>query len=370
MVAEPAPDEKISNTRQTFAHAPYRGVTALMTGSRPLLLLLLLVLQGMNCSASEMTATAEPNPSPEAGGVNAQSLVTIGKQARNRAGIRTLLLQPADYLPETSAYGEVLDIQPLLELRSRYFSALSEQRIAQAALQLSAQNLKRLRSLFQAKAAAQKNYLQQKMQWQTDQARVDAASHQLDSIEQTLLLHWGETLASHVMDPDSKLFRDLAGLRRRLLLITLTTNQTVPANLSRISISPTGKRRHAMPADYLAASPRSNSLLQGNSYFILCDNPALQTNMHITAWITSPGPPLTGVIIPASALIRHLGQTYVYLQLGDGTFARRAIPRLMNLGRGYFIPSGIGAGEQLVIAGAQLLLSEEFRGQIPDEDDD
>jgi hypothetical protein len=36
---------------------------------------------------------------------------------------------------------------------------------------------------------------------------------------------------------------------------------------------------------------------------------------------------------------------------------------------GYFVGSGINAGEQLVAVGGQMLLSEELKGQIPDEDD-
>ena len=330
------------------------------------LLLILLLLPGMRGGAAQL------HPPTEAASLTGQprSLVTIEDHALSRTGIRTLLLKPADYLPETIAYGEVINIQPLLELRNRYYAALSERRIARAALQLSKQNLARLRNLYQAKAAAEKKYLQQKMQWQTDQARVDAATYQIDSIQQTLQLNWGEALTSEILDSGSALFKELIGQQRHLALITLPPDHTSLARQQNITVSPTGRRRLAMPAEYLAPSPQSSALTQGESYFILCDSPTLQTNMHITAWLTAQGPPLTGVIIPESAVVRHLGQIYVYLQLDDETFVRRAIPRLMTVHLGYFVPSGISPGDKLVIAGAQLLLSEEFRGQIPDEDDD
>jgi hypothetical protein len=35
---------------------------------------------------------------------------------------------------------------------------------------------------------------------------------------------------------------------------------------------------------------------------------------------------------------------------------------------GYFIDKDLTAGEEIVITGGQMLLSEELRGQIPDED--
>jgi hypothetical protein len=37
---------------------------------------------------------------------------------------------------------------------------------------------------------------------------------------------------------------------------------------------------------------------------------------------------------------------------------------------GYFISNELKPGEQLVLTGGQLLLSEEFRAQIPHEDND
>lgn len=369
MAVEPAQNDLPSIPHQTFTRFSGKTCLTRLENACPVLLLSLLLL-GMHDSAALAETTAAADSFPETEIFPAQTRLTIDSQAQNRAGIRTLLLKPANYRPETGAYGEVLDILPLLKLRNHYFSALAEQRSARAALRLSAQHLARLRNLYRSKAAAQKKYLQQKMQWQNDQALLDAANYRLQGIEQTLLLHWGETLTGHATDPDSKLFRELLGQQHRLLSITLSAEQTNPSGAPRISVSPTGKRSQAVPADYLASSPRSDALTQGRSYFLLADSPLLQPPMHISAWITSPEPPLAGVIIPPSAVVRHLGQTFVYLQLDDATFVRRAIPRLITHEQGYFVPSGISAGDRLVIAGAQLLLAEEFRGQIPDEDDD
>jgi hypothetical protein len=75
-------------------------------------------------------------------------------------------------------------------------------------------------------------------------------------------------------------------------------------------------------------------------------------------------------MIPKSALIWHLDQAFVYIKTGKDRFSRRPVTHFSATADGYFISDGIGPGEELVTTGAQMLLSEEMRGQIPDEDDD
>lgn len=64
-----------------------------------------------------------------------------------------------------------------------------------------------------------------------------------------------------------------------------------------------------------------------------------------------------------------MDQAFVYVKTAEEQFSRRPIEHYSPTAGGYFVASGLNAGEQLVVTGGQMLLSEEFRGQIPDEDD-
>ena len=78
-----------------------------------------------------------------------------------------------------------------------------------------------------------------------------------------------------------------------------------------------------------------------------------------------------GIIIPQAALVWHLGQSFVYLQLDDENFKRVKINHKVRVdSHHYFIQHALQTNDRLVSLGAQTLLSEEFRGQIPAEDDD
>jgi hypothetical protein len=91
--------------------------------------------------------------------------------------------------------------------------------------------------------------------------------------------------------------------------------------------------------------------------------------MRVAAWIPEQGESQPGVVIPKSALIWYMDQAFVYIKTAEEQFNRRAIDRYSAAAGGYFVGSGLNEGEQLVVAGGQMLLSEELRGQIPDEDD-
>jgi hypothetical protein len=71
----------------------------------------------------------------------------------------------------------------------------------------------------------------------------------------------------------------------------------------------------------------------------------------------------------ASSLSRA-GQPWLYVQTGPERFERRAIAHYRDLGAVWFVTAGVVPGETVVARGVQLLLSEEFRRRIPDEDED
>jgi hypothetical protein len=96
----------------------------------------------------------------------------------------------------------------------------------------------------------------------------------------------------------------------------------------------------------------------------------VKAGMRVAAWSPEQNKSRAGVIIPKSALIWHLDQSFVYIKNNENTFSRRKIENYAVVPEGYFISNELMPGEQLVKAGGQLLLSEEFRVQIPDEDSD
>ena len=287
-----------------------------------------------------------------------------------QTGIQTQTLETVNRFPETHSYGTVMSLQPLLQLRARYHSLKSEQAVHEAALTRSQQNYERLRDLYQDEAVSARRLQEARSQWQADKARTEATRQKIRDIRDEALQLWGAVLSGWALHNESKSFAGLLSRRRILLLITLGPGQSLPEHAATIFVSRTGERRRARKASRISAAPQTDRISQGETYFFLCDSAQLRTGMRIDAWIPQTSQSVAGVDLPVSAVVWHAGKPWVYMQTDEELFVRRAIPEYRDQGSVWFVTRGFVPGEVIVATGAQMLLSEEFRWRIPDEDDD
>lgn len=300
-----------------------------------------------------------------------QFVVALSKSAQDSAGLKTQVLSESHHQPEYIAHGKVLSIQPLLELRKRYFLALSEKSSASAKYNHARQSIKRLQDLYKSQIVSKRQMQSQQSEWLTNKAQIDAVDFQLKAIYDESLIYWGTVLTDLALAGNKKdpLMPFISG-QRHLLEISLPAGKILDGSIHKIAISTDGNRQQAFAAKHLSPSPRSAASSQGHSHYFVSDNPRLKTGMKLSVWLPEPHMNRQGVIIPKSALFWHMGQSFVYLKTGDDEFTRVAIPDLIATPEGYFNQAPLKAGEELVTVGAQMLLSEEFRALIPDEDDD
>lgn len=295
--------------------------------------------------------------------------ISLSTKAQSLSGLQTITLAPVSHHPEFTAYGKAVNIQPLIELRHRYLVALTERGGATARFKEAEQNIKRQQDLYREGATSKRNLQVQQAQWQTDKAQVDASSVQGKAIADEARINWGEKLAKWVLSTDSEQLNAFLSGRKTLLHITLPVNKQLADDTRNIYVEATGNRSSATKAELISAAPQTDTTAQGESYFFQVDGNRIRTGMRVAAWVPEQGENQSGVVIPKSALVWYMDQAFVYIKTAEEQFSRRAIEQYSATTGGYFIGSGINVGEQLVVTGGQMLLSEEFRGQIPNEDD-
>ncbi|OQW75530.1 MAG: hypothetical protein BVN35_07665 [Proteobacteria bacterium ST_bin11] len=311
------------------------------------------------------TSTAQTKPS----GVTADpAVLELDPTGQKLAGVKTQTLAKVRQTPEFAAYGTVVNPEPLLNIRQQFLAASALQDSAQARYSEAEQNLHRTRDLHQQDIVSTRRLQEQQAIWQADKANLAANSYQQELITANSRLVWGDTISNWFTKAQDKNATQLLEHRAQLLQITLPANSRLDPTVSTIRIHERGQRNAALPATLVSAAPQVDPVSQGLRYFFRCMDCRLPFGSHLTAWIPEGGLGDSGVTIPQSAVVWHLGQAFVFIQTDAAHFSRRALNQHSNTSQGYFVASGIEPGEDVVITGAQTLLSQQLKGLIPDED--
>lgn len=322
------------------------------------------------CSFILATANADGDESdkPYLQRTNAQPVVEMNDQVQVTSGLKTVVVSSARHQAEFEVIGKVISLEPLLTLRERYLVANAELSGAKARLKQSGQSLQRQQDLFQNGAMAKRFIQDQEAQVLSDQAIVDVSQVRLMKIKSETRLLWGNKIAELALSGQSNKLAGFLSGDQFILQITLPTNKQLDSKIDTIFVEPNGNRSKAYPAVLLSRSAQVDNGIPGESYFFQVSAANLRTGMKVTAWIPELAENDSGVIVPESALIWYMDQVYVYIKTSKDNFIRRMIKSFLKIPEGYFIAKDIKEGEAVVVTGGQMLLSEEMRVQIPDED--
>ena len=308
--------------------------------------------------------------------IKGATVVTLNKAGQKQSDIHTVSLTSSQYQTRLNTLGNVISIDTLIELRTRYLNAKANANIARASLGNSNQNYQRMQLLNKDdKNVSDHAMLQAQADFKSDQAKVQAAETEANSLNDSLRQTWGETLANEATkETASPSLRTLLQHKEVLLLITLPENINLKTGET-ISVIPTGTKTKATNAKLVAASPQTDPTIQGRTYYFRAPAENLRAGMRVSVEMKDPSTARNktdeGVIVPASAVVWYAGKPWVYKRQGEENFVRLPISTENEVNGGWFNHGEqLTAGDNLVVNGAQLLLSEEFKYQIKNENQD
>lgn len=322
----------------------------------------------------ELRWTAErPEESiPSASGVkddDGEPAVTVTPASQKASGIVTVALKEATARSASDVYGTVVNLQPLYELRGRYLAAAAEARALRSTVTASRAEFERTRRLYEDDRNLSQRALQSaEAQWKGDLGRLQAAEQLSVSLLDTMRASWGPTLTKWATESGGP-FAKLAAQRAVLVQLAFPHELQAAANRSAMEIAPVSARGAKRTARYVSPSPQTDAAAPGATYFYIADGEGLRGGMRIAGQLTS-GSAREGVALPEAAVVWHAGKAWAYVKEKDDTFVRRLVRTDQEIGDAWFNAEGYEAGEQVVVSGAQLLLSEELKFQIRNENED
>jgi hypothetical protein len=299
--------------------------------------------------------------------------VTLSPQAQEQSGIAVTRLEGASHRGEIVANGGVVGIDELLDQRKNFLAALAEADVVRASISSKRQEYERLEQLNHDNRNVSDRAVEAALaSWKAEEARLAAAATDANNWRDAMRQQWGATLAGWAaQQPAAAPLQSLLLHQEALLQITLPFDAPAPDLATPLAVTPAGAVGKRVPARLISAAPRSEGTLPGKTYFYRAAADSLRTGMRVTARLPAQKQATAGVLVPDAAIVWFANQSWAYHKTAQDKFVRKPVRTDIETPNGWFNSKDILApGEEVVTRGAQLLLSEEFKYQITNENDD
>ena len=154
--------------------------------------------------------------------------------------------------------------------------------------------------------------------------------------------------------------------------MSLPSGERPAGTVASARIVPVGQEDLALKGERVALAAAADPQLLGDTFLFRVDggDARLRPGMALTAFLLLPGEAQKGVVVPRSAIARVEGALWTYVQTAPDKFTRVGVEHGRPVEKGWFVPEGLKPGDKVVVAGAQMLLSEELKERIAVEEEE
>ena len=268
------------------------------------------------------------------------------KEQQAAAGVATAQPKAIEVQPELKAFGRVLDASALSLM-------LGDIDVAQVAVDASLKEFTRVQALRANGENASARAVE------TAEAALKRDRALLASAQARLVAAWGPALAGR--SDLSALATALLHQKAALVRVDLMAGESISGLPKTVRLSALTSDASAVEAEVIGVAPSADPQNQSPAFIALLRTNGPPPGALLTAFVTTGGAAEKGVLLPRSAILRHDGEAFVWLQTGDDKFERRRVELGRALNNGILALSGVAEGDRVVVTAAQQLLSEELK---------
>lgn len=316
--------------------------------------------------------------------------VVLDDELRDAIGVRTQALVASERRESYGAWVQVVNTVPLIEARSQYALSVATESVTDVDMQTARAEYRRLVELGErGRIVSPQDLRRAEGEFQRQQALVRTEQIRQLTIRDELAQAWSPQLADAVLADEDSLIRAVVERERVLLRLTLPPGRTLIADegtgeAARVDVrlpDGAGRAPRRLAAQVLAPATETDARLQGETWWLSVPSQRLRTGMRLSAQVeAADGTAERGALVPSQAVVWHDGRPWVYVAVeGEDddeeadhgvAYARQDLSQAAEQFDGWFAMTGVAPGQEVVVSGATTLLSEEYRWQIPTEDDD
>lgn len=293
-------------------------------------------------------AAANPNPVQLKQSAIGQVIISLNAGTQDRLGLKTEALAPGQWQDGVAGYGTVLDPAALA-------AAAADYETARATAAASGREYERLKKL-----AGQDNVSAHALETAELAAQHDELA--LDSARAKFIADWGKKLAASLDASGGSPVTALARGTESLVRLELPAGERLPEPPGAARVALATDETNRVDAEFFDTATGVDPQTQGQAFFFLVKDRLLPPNAAVDGELLGAGPPQTGLIVPAAAVLRYEGLGWVYVQTGTNDFTREKVPLDRPAPDGWFVFGKFSPADRVVVSGAQSVLSAELSG--------
>lgn len=313
-----------------------------------------LAIFGVSALRTAPSSPAEEGvKAPASGAAFIDGEVRLGAEQQARAGLRVAVLAAGGAPQIKQGFARGLDVSPLAAINAE----ISTARAAAVASRAEAGRLVALAA--QDQSASTRAVEAARAQAAADASRADLA-------ERRVGLEFGAGLARLDLAARQRLLSEIAAGRAALVRVDVPGAASSAG--SRVIIADGGL---TAPVSVLGPAASADARLQSAGLLAIVRGPMARSASagRVLAASLEQSSTEAGVIVPREALVRWRNAIWAYRRTAPGVFVRRELVDARPVESGWFVTSGLSAGDVVAVGGAGTLLAIERGGEQAGEKD-
>ena len=297
------------------------------------------------------------------------AVVVIEADSQFASGVEVVKLSTYRSRIGLTAFGEIVDISSLLEDRESFIASRGKESATAALVDQLKIEFSRAKVLFNDhRNISEREFQEAKYRLEVAQSEFRNLTNSRVALRDRLISRWGKEIFGWIEDGKSSQLHELLDTKKSIARIDFPVSNETAAASQNLVVTPVRRASESANAKYISDDFRATEKAMGINKLFLVDRyfpvgTKLQT-------IIGSGSDEDGVLIPLSAVVWHVGKAWVYTTKDGSHFSRKELVNPNDVGEGWFDSQTFNVGDEVVVVGAQLLLSEELKYQIRNENED
>jgi hypothetical protein len=193
----------------------------------------------------------------------------------------------------------------------------------------------------------------------------------LSNLKQKVISQWGEEFYKLITNKNNSFLEKLLQSQARIVKITLPSVDSGFSIPKKIIFSPINGSED-VEGYFVAEAPMVDQNILGQTFYYLIDGINLRIGSKVVGYYEQDNSQEIDLYeIPTNAVVWSNGISWVYVEKEAFLFIKKPILLKNEIKSGWLVSSdSINDSDKIVTKGAQLLLSEEYKYQIKNENED